>query len=138
MTDLTEDEEAVLLIAAEGSWLAPIGRWEKPIKNLALRGLFFRKDDVNYGITDAGRQRVAQLNGPETDARLKSIIEMSNKAGAAQAYARTFVEPASQLLLQLAELSAGITGDPPDAAAEKWAQVILDRTKQLLAMKPKG
>jgi hypothetical protein len=136
--ELTQDEEAALLICAEGAWLAPIGRWETPVKELTRKGLLFRKDDVNYGITGAGRERAAALNGPETDARLKNIIDLSNQAGQAHAYIRAFTEPAAQLLVQAAQVSAKLTGDSEEYAAERWAQVILERAKQLLTMTPTG
>ena len=45
----------VLMIAASGASMIPIGRWEKPVKGLARRGVLRAEDAVNYVITDAGR-----------------------------------------------------------------------------------
>lgn len=52
---LTDDERAVLMIAAQGQYMIPMGRWEKPILSLAVRGLMRKLDDVNYVITEPGR-----------------------------------------------------------------------------------
>lgn len=51
---VTNDERAVLMIAAEGGWMTPIGRWEQPIRDLASRGLMQKHDAISYVITPAG------------------------------------------------------------------------------------
>lgn len=130
--ELTQDEEACLLIVAEGTFLAPIGRWEQPVKSLTAKGLMYRGDAVNYGITDAGRERAAQLDREQ----LGGLVEKSNQVGAAQAYLRAFIEPAAQLLAQAAQVAAKTVGDSEEMAVERCAQVALDRAKQLLAMQP--
>ncbi len=55
---MTNDELTVLMIAAEGGSMAPIGRWEKPIRDLVSRGLMRKHDGVNYVITSAGMDAV--------------------------------------------------------------------------------
>ena len=129
---LTEQEETALLVALEGGNIGPIGGWKTPVLNLALKGLLYRKDDFNYGITGAGREKAKTLE------RLHAtkLIEISNQAGATQAYIRAFAEPAAQLLVQAAEASAKVTGDHPEEAARKWAEQILKRAVQLLRMQP--
>ena len=52
---MTDDEYTVLMIAAEGESMIPIGRWEEPIRTLTLAGLMRKLDQVNYVITQAGR-----------------------------------------------------------------------------------
>jgi hypothetical protein len=57
MSDLTDDELTVLLITERGAPLFAIGRWEKPIKALAARGLLRpAPDGMRYEITDEGRE----------------------------------------------------------------------------------
>jgi FkbM family methyltransferase len=55
---MTDDEMTVLLIAAQGESMIPIGRWEQPILALTERGLMKCNDAVNYGITAKGREVV--------------------------------------------------------------------------------
>lgn len=57
---MTDDEMTVLLIAAQGESMIPIGRWEKPLLALAERGFMKRNDAVNYVITAKGREAVKQ------------------------------------------------------------------------------
>ena len=51
---MTNDEMTVLMIAAEGEPMLPIGRWEKPIRDLETRGLMRNHDGISYFITDKG------------------------------------------------------------------------------------
>ena len=78
MFELTSDEFTVLLIAAEGESLAPIGRWKVPILALTERGLMEKRDEVNYAITLAGREAVAQRN-EEDDRDIRALLERNNK-----------------------------------------------------------
>lgn len=55
---MTNDEMTVLMIAAQGEAMIPIGRWEKPIRDLTAQGLMRKLDGVNYVITDEGRRAV--------------------------------------------------------------------------------
>ena len=48
MSDLTDDEFALLEIASHGESMIPIGRWEGPLRSLAARGLMFAADTANY------------------------------------------------------------------------------------------
>lgn len=135
MVELTEDEETVLEIMSKGQYLAPIGRWEGPIKSLEAKGFARAFDPHNYGITALGQQRFQDLD-KEVDARLGNLIERSNQMGAVQAYARAFVVPAAQLLAQAAEASARVTGESLEDSAEQWGRVILAEAKKLLRMQP--
>ena len=73
---LNEEERAVLMIAAQGQYMIPIGRWEAPIKSLAARGYMTKLDDVNYVITAAGREA---SDSAETDA-LRDYINAGRRA----------------------------------------------------------
>ena len=80
MRDLTDDEFALLEIASHGESMIPIGRWERPLKALATKGLMFANDSVNYVITDGGR---AALDGYKDDvdtAWAKAAIAAHNGA----------------------------------------------------------
>ena len=132
--ELTPDEEACLLIMAEGGSIAPIARWEKPVYELARRGLATRKDAFNYIISGAGRERVAQLE-KEHDAALGGLIERSNQIGAGQKSIRDFAEQIAQKLVQVAEASADAMGDAPSFALEQWLRAIRDRARELLREK---
>lgn len=73
MSDLTQDEFTILLIAAEGESIIPIGRWKEPTLALAERGLMLKNDDFNYVITAKGREAILARN--ETDeADLKRLM----------------------------------------------------------------
>ncbi len=129
--DLTPDEEACLLILAEGASLAPIGRWEQPVQELARRGLATRMDPFNYHISNAGRERVARLE-KEHDAALGSLIERCGVMEVTQKRIIDFAEQAAQLLAVEALASEKVTGDSSAAAAHKWSRIILDRALELL------
>ena len=132
--ELTPDEEACLLIMAEGGFLAPIGRWEKPVYELARKGLATRKNAHNYIISGAGRERATQLD-KEHDVALGGLIERSSQIGAAQKRIIDFAEQAAQLLAAAALASEKVTGDSPEAAARKWSDQIYQRACQLLREK---
>lgn len=129
---LTEQEEAALLVAHEGGNIGPIGGWKTPVENLALRGLLYRKDDFNYGITGEGRKLAGQLDRTHAE----KLVDISNQISAAQAYIRAFAEPAAQLLAQAAQASVKVTGGHPEDAARKWSDQILQRAIQLLRTQP--
>jgi FkbM family methyltransferase len=53
---MTNDEMTVLMIAAQGEPMIPIGRWEQPVRDLAARGLMQKQDAINYVITSKGME----------------------------------------------------------------------------------
>jgi hypothetical protein len=55
MPDLTDDEFTLLEIMSRGEAMMAIGRWEKPLKSLAAKGMADPQDGFNYIITSAGR-----------------------------------------------------------------------------------
>lgn len=138
LQELTENEEAVLLIAAEGGNVAPIGMWKEPVENLALRGILYRQDAFNYLPTGKGREIIVDLvkrTDARTDAALGALIERGSVIGTAQKRIVDFAEQAAQLLAASALASEKVTGDAPEAAARNWAEVILKRALALLREK---
>ena len=70
---MTDDEYTVLMIAAEGESMIPIGRWEEPIRTLTLAGLMRKLDQVNYVITQAGRCAMVDEES-QRDGALKKVL----------------------------------------------------------------
>ena len=57
---MTDDELTVLMIASQGESMIPIGRWEKPIRDLTAQGFMRCNDSANYVITEKGCAAVRQ------------------------------------------------------------------------------
>ncbi len=127
MSDLTNDEWTILLIAKQGQYLAPIGRWEKPVKSLAEKGLLQRLDSVNYAITPKG----SEFADKQEDDELRGFLEAGIKARNGHEQARQSIEQAA-LHLSLAARASAATGDSPEVAAKRWSVVVLDRALELL------
>lgn len=81
VTPLTDDERAVMMIAAKGNYMMAIGRWEGPVKRLERRGFLQMLDAVNYVITAAGR---AALEGAETAVKRELVDAVRRVADAGQ------------------------------------------------------
>ncbi|MFA5897698.1 MAG: hypothetical protein WC829_01165 [Hyphomicrobium sp.] len=73
MPDLTDDEFTLLMIADNGESLAPIGRWKQSILALTARGLLQRNNEVNYGITLAGKEARAARDHEDAAAMLRVL-----------------------------------------------------------------
>ena len=84
---LTADEFVVLMLAAEGESMIPIGRWKQPILALTERGLMQMNDEVNYAITQAGIAAVAERNEDDEQA-LRALLARNSKAVEARAVPR--------------------------------------------------
>ena len=84
MSELTEDEFTCLLLAAEGEYLAPIGRWKVPILALTSRGLMRKIDEVNFVVTEDGR-RACEDRNTEDERALSSLLESNKKTIEARA-----------------------------------------------------
>lgn len=128
MTDLTQDELAVLLIAAEGESMMPIGRWEAPVASLVAKGYLHANDKFNNVITEAGRKACGKAEDDNVRALLttsRAIVE-----GRQKSIARA--EELAILLAELATYSSPITGDDKVKSLREWAKVILERAKGLL------
>ena len=128
MTDLTQDELTVLMIAAEGESMMPIGRWEDPVNNLVARGYLKRNDKFNNYITTEGRKA---LNRDEIETT-KARIETTNQIVDGREKARRLAEKIAGQLVDLANLSNKVTGDNQIEALERWSRLILTRALELL------
>lgn len=84
MSDLTQDEFTILLIADGGVSMAPIGRWKASILSLTEKGLMQRLDDVNYTITDEGRA-AREARDEEDDIAIRGALSRSQKTIEGQA-----------------------------------------------------
>jgi hypothetical protein len=135
MTDLTQDELTVLLIAAEGQPMAPIGRWEEPIKALVAKGFLMPHrhpgdptGHFNNYITVAGR---AAAEAAE-NANLRAMIGASNKIANATDKARGKAERIAVSIVELVDLTNEVTGEDKRAALDRWTQIITARAMELL------
>lgn len=138
MTDLTDDEASVLLIAAEGAPMAPIGRWAGPVKALVDRG--YLKPNRHPGdptghfnnmITAAGRQAAEALD-TVYEQQLGQIITGVASINHEQAKCRAHAEQIAVQLVDLAELSRRVTGGEKIQELKKWSRVILTRALEIL------
>ncbi len=76
---MTNDEMTVLMIAAEGESMIPIGRWEKPIHDLTDRGLLRKLDAVNYVITSKGTDAL-QAEEKQRDGEFANALKTRQRA----------------------------------------------------------
>jgi hypothetical protein len=74
---LSDDERTVLMIAVQGQYMIPTGRWKEPILALTRRGFMRKLDEVNYVITEAGR---AASDTAEDDA-IRDYLKIGRKFG---------------------------------------------------------
>jgi hypothetical protein len=128
MTDLTQDELTVLMIAAEGQSMMPIGRWEAPVESLVKRGLLRRADKFNNYITPAGRKAA----DAKDNANIEAVINARNEITYAQEKAAERARDIAALLTELAIYSAAVTGEEKLVALKRWARVILEEAKEKL------
>lgn len=138
MPDLTPDEKTVLLIAAQGEPMMPIGRWKAPTESLVAKG--FMKPHPHPGdptgyfnqrITPEG-MRAVEAAEKEDDEDLRSLITRSNVIGHEQKKARAAAEQIAVQMVDLAEASASVTGDSKQESLRQWARVILERALEVM------
>lgn len=138
MTDLSADELTVLLIAAKGEPMMPIGRWKDPALSLVSRGYLKPNPSpqdpdgmFNLHITATGKQQV-EREDTAYDQQLGDVITKSRQIGHSQAKARAAAEQIAVQLVDLAELSSQATGDDKIDALRNWARIILERALEKL------
>lgn len=78
MTELTDDEFAVLEIASAGNSMIAIGRWQKPIEHLVELGLMRSVNKANNYITDAGKVALEKHANVVDDAFVRAAIGVHN------------------------------------------------------------
>src|SRR5258705_7494954 len=126
MTDLTDDEVTVLMIAAEGQSMIPLGRWEKPVHSLTAKAYLRKADDVNFYITDAGRQAI-KARDKEDDALFAKVLNKTSKLVSAQSTITQDGENLARTLVEMGRASMPLTGDSLESAIRKWAKAVIDR-----------
>jgi hypothetical protein len=135
MSDLTQDELIVLLIAAEGESMMPIGRWEAPLRSLVAKGLMAPQSGAhdptgmfNCYITPEGRKACNKGD----DDNIRALIGANNAVVDARQKASARAEELAVLLAELATYSSSVTGDDKVEALREWARTILTRALELL------
>lgn len=138
MPDLTPDEKTVLLIAAQGEPMMPIGRWKAPTESLVKKGFMKPRPHpgdptghFNHHITPIGQLAVYETE-KEDDRELRSLITHSTVIGHEQKKARAHAEQIAVQLVDLAEASSAVTGDNKVEVLRQWARVILERALEIM------
>lgn len=72
---LSDDEFTVLMIAAEGQSMMPIGRWQEPVESLVAKGFLKEHDRFNCTITATGREALRAHDQGLTE----KMIELANR-----------------------------------------------------------
>jgi len=135
MSDLSQDELTVLLIAAKGEAMMPIGRWRAPAERLVEKGFLKPQPHLgdptgffNLHITPAGRSEVQR---DEQD----TMLTMASLSAAIEHDTRKIRADAEQIATQMVDLalaSSKVTGEPPLEAMAKWGKLIGQRALELL------
>ena len=135
MPDLSQDELTVLLIAAKGERMMPIGRWEAPAQSLLTKGYLQRNVSPqdpsgmhNLTITVAGRKACKQAE----DDSMRALIGAHNAVVEARQKTAARAEELAVLLAELATYSSSVTGDDKVKALRKWGKTVLERALELL------
>ena len=136
--NLTSDEQTVLIIAAKGEPMMPIGRWRDAATMLVAKGLLKPRPHAgdpdgffNLHITATGRTAADQLEKAD-DAALGEMIGLSNQIGHAQTRIRAQAEQIAVQMVDLVEASVKVTGEAKTQSLENWARVILKRALELV------
>lgn len=135
---LTPDEKTVLLIAAQGEPMIPIGRWAAPVAQLVAKGFMKPRPHpgdptghFNQHITPAGIQAVEEAE-KEDDEDLKRLLQVSTKVDHEQKKLRAHAEQIAVQLVDIAEASTAVTGDSKQESLRNWARVILERALEVM------
>lgn len=128
---LTDDEYTVLMLVEQGQTIGPIGRWEKPVKDLHSRGLLNQFNAWNYGKTDAGSAVLAE-HEKGVDIDLALVLSGTNRLAIAASEARVAAEEAAKHLANAVRISSKVTGDKTEVAARAWAESIVKRALELV------
>ena len=131
MSEISDDDFSVLMIAKQGQSMIPIGRWKSPVLKLAQRGLLQCVDSVNYVITPQGEAMCDERDRSDDDS-FRQILESSNKIANARTQAQQSVEQAALHLSYAAKASALATGDSPETAVYRWIDAIKYRAIEIL------
>lgn len=135
MTDLSDDELTVLMIAQQGERLIPIGRWEQPVQSLVAKG-FLRPQpnsadpngNFNNVITEKGKALLLQ----KEDAPFREMIDVNNRIVHAQHDLAATSERIAVELATMARTSATVLGHDRTHALREWSRQILKRALELI------
>ena len=145
MTELSIDEQTVLLIAAEGERLIPIGRWKEPIDSLFAKGFLVRErhpgdptGHFNNILSPSGRAAVVEMDtvydqvlaeavSPQVMAPL--VIADQKRL---ETRLRAEAERISAMIVELARESMPITGQTLASATKNWTKAIVARAKEMV------
>lgn len=135
--ELTGDEVTVLMIAAQGEPMMPIGRWEKPTESLVAKG-YLRTHPCaqdpsgrfNCRITDAGRQALGREEA-ETDQALATVINKSRGLGNTQRQMLDEITTAAQAINRAAAIAQQSNGGTFDFARGNVLSLLRQRLEQL-------
>ena len=127
---ITDDEFSILMIAAQGEYMLPIGRWKPSIESLTEKGYMCGQHlngGLQYTITRAGKAAIAEREQDENK-QIGELITRSNTIAAVKKLA----EEAAQKLAQAARESVAITGHSAETALQEWGKAVLTRARGLL------
>lgn len=128
---LTDDEFTVLMIAAEGQSMMPIGRWQVSVESLSARGLLAGPDKFNQLITPAGREALKERDKEDDQAYVGLLEAGARMANGHQQY-RQFIEQTSEFLANAVRAARMVTGHAMDHVLDESLEVVRKRTKELL------
>ena len=153
MTDLSIDEQTVLLIAAEGERLIPIGRWKEPIDSLFAKGLLVRErhpgdptGHFNNILSPQGRAAVDEMETgydkvlagaitTEVPAKTMAPLVIQNRKRLEARLEARLCATAEHIAAQVVELtreSLIVTGGDERVVLENWCGVIVLRAKEMV------
>jgi hypothetical protein len=135
---LTPDEQTVLIIAAKGEPMMPVGRWRDPANALVAKGFLRPRPHPgdptgfsNLHITPQGQAAADDLEKQDDEA-LRDMITGSNAIGHSHAKIRAQAEAIAVQMVDLVEASIKVTGETKQTSLENWARVILKRALELV------
>ena len=149
MTELSIDEQTVLLIAAEGERLIPIGRWKEPIDSLFAKGLLVRErhpgdptGHFNNILSPQGRAAVDEMETgydkvlagtltAEVPAKTMAPLVVQNRKRL-ETRLRATAEHIAAQMVELTRESIAVTGGDERVVLENWCGVIVLRAKEMV------
>ena len=138
MADLAQDELTMLLIAAKGEPMMPIGRWRESAEALVAKGLLQPRPHVgdptgffNLCITAAGKLQAEQEDS-DFNGQLRTMMDVNGQIKHLQNQVRAAGEQIAVQLVDLVEVSVKVTGDDKVKALREWSKVILTRALEMM------
>ena len=126
---LSDQEVAVLMLCNEGQSIMAIGPWEKPCEHLVAQGFLQRHDQFNHSITPKGRQAL-KAHEERVDLGLTTAIDAISKA---KLEADVAIAECVRQLVIAARTTNKATGESLGDAAQRWLQVVYERTLRELS-----